>query len=286
LPHVNFIAEFGLDHIDESLSAQYELTQRFTAEFSIRAFIERHETRTLAVLETWTKDPNEHVRRLVSEGTRPRLPWARRLSRYQADPTPVLALLERLKDDPSEYVRRSVANNLNDIGKDNPALLVSTAKRWMRRADDNRRALVRHALRSLVKSGDRDALSILGFGHASGVRLVSITATPKRVVIGEKVVIDIALRNPGKSEARVLADLRVHFVKADGSRRPKVFKGNTLIIPRGTTTRLRKTVSLAELTTRRHYPGRHAIDLLLNGKVKRGTEFLVIRRAAPRGRRV
>lgn len=131
LPHVCFVAEFGLDHFHESMQALHALTQRFTSEFSIRPFIERYEREALALLREWTRDPNVHVRRLVSEGTRPRLPWAGRLRRFQHDPSPVLELLEMLRDDPEEYVRRSVANNLNDIAKDHPDLLVDVARRWL-----------------------------------------------------------------------------------------------------------------------------------------------------------
>jgi 3-methyladenine DNA glycosylase AlkC len=153
MPHAFFVARYGLDHFEASMRAQYEITKRFTAEFSIRPFIERHREATLERLGEWARDPDPHVRRLVSEGTRPRLPWAPRLREFQRDPAPVLALLELLKDDPELYVRRSVANNLNDIGKDHPELLAQTARRWLEGADANRRWLVKHALRSAVKRG-------------------------------------------------------------------------------------------------------------------------------------
>lgn len=116
LPHVLFVARHGLDHFEASMRAQYLLTQKFTAEFSIRPFLERYPEKTLVRLRRWARDPRPAVRRLVSEGTRPRLPWAARLPAFQRDPRPVLELLELLKDDPALYVRRSVANNLNDIG--------------------------------------------------------------------------------------------------------------------------------------------------------------------------
>jgi 3-methyladenine DNA glycosylase AlkC len=125
MPHLFFVARHGLDHFEESMRAQHALTQRFSAEFSIRAFLERHPGRTLERLREWTGDPSHHVRRLVSEGTRPRLPWAPRLRAFQRDPGPVVELLELLKDDVELYVRRSVANNLNDIGKDHPDLLTA-----------------------------------------------------------------------------------------------------------------------------------------------------------------
>ena len=153
LPHLYFVSEHGLGHFEASMRAQYLLTQRFTAEFSIRHFLERHPEATLAKLRQWAKDPSHHVRRLVSEGTRPRLPWAMRLRAFQKDPAPVLELLELLKDDESLYVRRSVANNLNDIGKDHPELLVATCERWSRGASAERQWILRHALRSAVKRG-------------------------------------------------------------------------------------------------------------------------------------
>ena len=167
MPHCFFVAEYGLDHFEPSMQAHYQLTQRFTAEFSIRPFLIKHTEATLARLRQWARDPNEHVRRLVSEGTRPRLPWASRLPAFQADPAPVLALLELLKDDPALYVRRSVANNLNDIGKDHPRVLMQTAQRWMRDATPERAWVVRHALRWAVKQGDPAALKVLGFGKKS-----------------------------------------------------------------------------------------------------------------------
>lgn len=162
LPHIIFVAERGLDHHDLSMAAQRELTRRFSCEFSIRAYLERDTERTLPVLARWTKDTDEHVRRLVSEGTRPRLPWAPRLKRFQADPFPVLALLEELKDDPSEYVRRSVANSLDDISKDHPATVTRTCSRWLAGASPQRRALVQHALRTLIRSGHPDTIRLAG----------------------------------------------------------------------------------------------------------------------------
>ena len=163
MPHLFFVARHGLDHFEDSMRAQHALTQLFTAEYSIRAFLEKHPGATLARLREWTADPSHHVRRLVSEGTRPRLPWAPRLRAFQKDPRPVLELLELLKDDPELYVRRSVANNLNDIGKDHPALLTAVAKRWLRGASPERRWIVSHALRSAVKRADAGALGALGY---------------------------------------------------------------------------------------------------------------------------
>lgn len=275
LPHVLFVAAYGLDHFEASMRAQYELTQRFTAEFSIRAYLEHHPKATLARLKEWARDPNPHVRRLVSEGTRPRLPWAPRLRSFQADPRPVLRLLEMLKDDPELYVRRSVANNLNDIGKDHPDVLVATAGKWLKGAGPDRLWLVRHALRSAIKRGDAGALALLGFGHTANLEFRSFVASPKRVPIGGSVVITFEAYNAGDEPQSVLVDLQVHFVKASGAAAPKVFKLKQLELGPGESVSLRKTVSIAELTTRKHYPGRHAVDALVNGAAVPIGEFAV-----------
>jgi 3-methyladenine DNA glycosylase AlkC len=249
------------------MQAQHALTQRFTAEFSIRPFIERYERETLALLRTWARDPDVHVRRLVSEGTRPRLPWAGRLPRFQRDPSPVLALLELLKDDPELFVRRSVANNLNDIGKDHPDVLVDVARRWMENASPARQALVRHALRSLVKQGHPGALQVLGFGQRARIVIEDVAIVPARVASGGKVAVAFAVRSTARKVQRILVDFRVHFVKANGKPTPKVFKLRVVDLPPDGRLPLRKTVSLADLTTRRHYPGRHAVDVVVNGTV-------------------
>lgn len=268
LPHVCFVAEYGLDHFEPSMRAQYELTQRFTAEFSIRPFLERYPEKTLALLRKWARDPSPHVRRLVSEGTRPRLPWAPRVRAFQKDPRPVLGLLELLKDDPEVYVRRSVANNLNDIGKDHPELLVKTAKRWLKGAPEPRRRLIRHALRSAVKRCVPGALEALGFGARATVSQVRSSIAPRRAAIGGKLTIACELLNKSRREQRVLADLRIHYVKAGGKTSPKVFKLKSFTLLPGERARLVKTVSLADMTTRRHYPGRHEVELILNGRAR------------------
>lgn len=276
LPHVYFVAEFGVEHFEASMRAQYELTQRFTAEYSIRVFLERYQEQTLARLRDWAVDSNVHVRRLVSEGTRPRLPWAPRLRAFQRDPQPVFELLDLLKDDPELLVRRSVANNLNDIGKDNPEALIATCRRWMREPTPERRWLVRHALRSAVKRGDPDALQILGFVPAGAVTVRTIDVTPAVVPIGESVTFTVELANEGSSTERLLVDLRVYFVKANGKPSPKVFKVKALELDPQTSARLTKTISFAQHTTRTHYPGLHRVEVLVNGRATGALDFDIV----------
>jgi 3-methyladenine DNA glycosylase AlkC len=275
-PHVFFIAEFGVDHFEASMRAQYELTQRFSAEYSIRVFLERYLQQTLGRLHEWAFDSNVHVRRLVSEGTRPRLPWAPRLRAFQDDPRPVLELLELLKDDPDLFVRRSVANNLNDIGKDNPAALIETCRRWMKDASPQRSWLVRHALRSAVKRGEPEALEILGFLPATGVQVRDIHIAPAVASIGDSITFTVELSNDGSATKQLLIELRVHFVKANGKPSPKVFALKELVLRPNGSVQLSKTISLAQHTTRTHYPGQHRVEVLVNGRPSATSVFDIV----------
>lgn len=176
LPHVSFVANYGLeahenggrDPFEVSMRAQYELTRRFTAEFSIRPFLVRWPERTLTRLTEWTSDADAQVRRLCSEGTRPRLPWAMRLKSFVEDPRPALPILEALKDDPDEYVRRSVANHVGDIAKDHPRLAFELCERWAHGASEERKWLIRHAVRHPAKKGVKEALRLRDLARSAG----------------------------------------------------------------------------------------------------------------------
>lgn len=275
LPHTLFVAERGLEHFELSMHAQYELTKRFTAEFSIRPYLARYPERTIAVLSEWLEDPNPHVRRLVSEGTRLRLPWASRVSWLDAHPERVIELLERLKDDPTTLVRRSVANNLNDLGKVRPELLMRSCAAWLEDASSERRALVEHALRSAVKRGEPAALQLLGYGKQAAVSLENVRFEPVSVAIGDRVRIRFDLISHSKVPEEVLVDLAVHFVKARGHTSPKVFKLKRLTLPAGGRVELQASVSLAVHSTRVPQPGSHAVDVLVNGQALRAGAFEV-----------
>lgn len=265
LPYLVVVEEAGLEEFDLSMEALHRLTRRMSAEFSIRPFLERWEDDALRILRGWADDPDPAVRRLVSEGTRPRLPWGRRLRRFQEDPGLTLPLLERLRDDPDPVVRRSVANHLNDIGKDHPGVLVEVARRWMADAGPERVALLRHALRTRVKQGDPGALELLGYGGGATVAVEGVHITPDEVAKGGSVTVAFDVRSHSSSSQSLLVDFRIHFVKARGGASPKVFKMRTAEVPPGGTASFRKRVTLAELTTRKHHPGEHRVDALVNG---------------------
>ena len=276
LPHTIFVAERGLDDFERSMAAQREITKRFTAEFSIRPFLDRYPERTLAVLDQWAMDPNPHVRRLVSEGTRPRLPWAPRVAFLDKHPEAALPLLEKLKDDPTTLVRRSVANHLNDIGKAHPDLLVDTCRRWLDGATPERCALIEHALRSAVKRGLPGALELLGHGEPPRVAVEDVRFEPSKVAIGDRVRVSFALKSRAKKPQELLVDLAVHFVKARGKTSAKVFKVSRVTLPARGRAELSKVISLAVHTTRTPYEGDHSVDVLVNGARLPAGSFEVI----------
>jgi 3-methyladenine DNA glycosylase AlkC len=266
-PVIDYVGVYGLDDPRTALPLLKRLTPLFSAEFAIRPFLKKHQQLTLDYLEGWVYDDSMHVRRLVSEGTRPRLPWGERLPAFIEDPTPVLRLLEELKDDPEEYVRRSVANNLNDIAKDNSKTVVAICAKWMERPTDERAWIVRHACRTLVKEGDKDALRILGFHGDTQVSVDQLTVDKQAVSVGAAVTFSFQLHSNAKLEQRLVVDYAVHLVKANGQARPKVFKLKNLRLAPGETVQISKAHSFKAITTRSYYPGAHRFDLLVNGDV-------------------
>ena len=275
-PLIDYIGEHGLDHLEVALGALRQLTESFSAEFAIRPFLAGFPAATLRELSSWTNDPNEHVRRLVSEGTRPLLPWGQRLQRFRDDPAPVIALLERLKADPSEYVRRSVANNLNDISKDHPAVVVELCRRWTVDGDSERDALIKRALRTLVKRGDHSALALLGFGAAVAADLRAFILTPSELREGASVELSFELASTSASDQRLNIDYAVHYVKANHKRSAKVFKLKPLSLAAGAMATVRKKHSMKVVTTRVHYPGLHTIEILVNGKSMGSADFVLL----------
>ncbi|MCO4772951.1 MAG: DNA alkylation repair protein [Deltaproteobacteria bacterium] len=272
-PVTHFVSLFGRDHHADSMAALESLTRRFTAEFALRPFLEAEPERTLAVLRTWATSPDQHLRRAASESTRPRLPWGIRLRGFVADPTPVLALIEPLRTDPEEYVRRSVANNLNDIGKDHPQVLVEVAERWWAEGHPATRRLVKHALRSLVKAGHPGALGVLGFSVPARVQLAGLQVAHPRLVLGETQVVTGRLQSQSPGDQRLVVDYRLHLVGAKGRPRTKVFKGTLATLSAGAVLDLRFALPIRKITTRRYYSGLHAVEVLVCGAACGRVEF-------------
>ncbi len=265
LPLTHFVARNGLDYFDISTNALYEMTKRFTAENDIRPFIEKYPEQMETLLASWARDENLHVRRLVSEGTRPRLPLGSRLHQYVKDPKPVVKLLELLKDDDVLYVRRSVANNLNDIAKDNPAIVCETLEKWNKEIkNDNMQWLTSHALRTLIKQAYPAALELVGISPAE-FEISNFQLIPE-IRIGEDQVFSFDIKNTG-AKTDFLIDFIIHFKKANGKNAEKVFKLKRTMLNSGQSITISKKYSFAVRTTRKLYPGEHFISLKVNGKV-------------------
>jgi 3-methyladenine DNA glycosylase AlkC len=261
-----FVARRGMDDVPRALGCLHALTQRFSAEFAIRPFIQRHPQAVFATLNRWVDDPSAHVRRLVSEGSRPRLPWGLRLQALVADPSPSWPLLRALQDDPSAYVRRSVANHLNDIAKDHPDRVADWLRAHLKGASAERHALLRHASRGLVKQGHAPTLSAWGLRHGfQGEATLQLSAHRARV--GQEIGLAVQLCSGSREPQPLVVDYLVHHVRANGGTSPKVFKGWKLELQGREAVALTKRHSLRPVTTRTLYPGRHRIEIQINGQV-------------------
>ena len=270
----DFVGVYGHEHVDESLDELHFLTRFSSAEFAIREFLKRDLTRTLAVMERWSRDENEHVRRLASEGCRPRLPWSFRLEALVADPSAVAPILENLRTDPSLYVRKSVANHLNDISKDHPDWMLARLKSWDL-AHPHTQWIAKRAARTLIKAGHQPALRLFNFGSKPAVTLTGLKLAPARIKLGQPIEFSFTLTSASRQTQRLAVDYLIHYVKASGGSAPKVFKLRELTLAPGERQRLRKRQTFRNFTTRRHYSGPHRLEIQLNGrKVAQGAFIL------------
>lgn len=264
MPMADYVGELGHAHFDLSMTLFKAMTKCSSAEFGIRFFLLALPKKTLRVLKKWTNDNSQHVRRLVSEGTRPRLPWAMRLPLFIDDPFPVIELLEKLKDDDKEYVRRSVANNLNDIAKDHPEVVANIAKQWMQDASEERQKLIRHACRTLIKQGHKKTLKILGYGtpKINNVRLDMLTPV---VEFGDSLQFSLAITSASSKAQPLMIDYIIHHQKANGTRSPKVFKWKSMTLAANKRLTAEKKHTIKKITTRVYYPGIHTVEVMVNG---------------------
>lgn len=259
---------------DDAMALLADLTGRLTAEFAIRTLLRQDLERALLFLTEWTTSPDAAVRRLASEGTRPYLPWAIRVASITTRPGVTVPILDALYRDTDPVVRRSVANHLNDLSRDHADLVVDTARRWLAAPgpDDTTTALVRHALRTLIKRGDPKALELLGF-HAVTATVDGPALDRTKVPFGGSITFSVTIVNDGDEPARLAIDYAVHHRKANGGESPKVFKLTTRTLAPGERVTLTKSHSLRPITTRRYYPGSHAVDIRVNGIASNRADF-------------
>ncbi|MGE0502747.1 MAG: DNA alkylation repair protein [Rhizobiaceae bacterium] len=260
-----YVALYGRNHFDRSMQALRHLTRYGSSEFAIRHFLVGDFDRTLAVMRDWADDDNEHVRRLASEGSRPRLPWSFQLKNLIVDPSPTMPILEALRADGSPYVRKSVANHLNDIGKDHPAALIERVSGWDR-GDPRTAWIVRHALRTLIKKGEPAALSLVGATGKAEVAVRRFTVEPARIELGERIAITATLASAADCLQRLVVDYAVHYARKGGAASRKVFKLKEIDLPAGGSAELSISQAIRDFSTRKHHPGRHVVELLVNGE--------------------
>jgi 3-methyladenine DNA glycosylase AlkC len=261
------------DSFDAALALLADLTPRLTAEFAIRSLLQADLDRALPVILSWTEHPDEHVRRLASEGTRPFLPWSKRVRTILSRPEVTRPILDALYRDDSEFVRRSVANHLNDLGRQQPELAVAIATGWTADPDDNTAWVVRHGLRTLVKKANPDALALLGFTPALHVTVRGPVLGNTTVQVGDYLPFEVTLVNTGPEPAPVAVDYIVHHLKANGTQTPKVFKLTTKTLRPGETLTLSRRHSFKHISTRVYREGRHAIEVQVNGTTWGRTVF-------------
>ncbi len=265
---------FGLDNPAASVQGLYELTKHSSAEFSIRPFIIQDQSLVLKEMLTWSRDENEHVRRLASEGCRPRLPWAMAISELKRDPEPIFPILDELKADESLYVRKSVANNINDITKDNPDLALDLVEGWGFGQHKHTDWIIKHGLRSLIKAGNQRALKLLGF-EPPKVSIDKFQLANNQVKIGDNLNMKLTLINKGK-DATLMLDYTVHFVRAKGKMGKKVFKWKNFALKAEESIVLSKSHSFKLINTRRYYPGTHKVEVQVNGEIVTFEEFQLL----------
>jgi 3-methyladenine DNA glycosylase AlkC len=267
----DYVQLYGTQDWERSLPALGYFTKFGSAEFAIRPFLAHDFQAVMPYLNEWAADRDENVRRLVSEGTRPRLPWGIKLEVFIQDPTPMLPLLEQLKEDPSETVRRSVANHLNDISKDNPEITLEVAERWYGESTQTD-AIVKHACRGLLKAGDRRAMRLFGFGDPQHITINDLKFKPDAARIGEKIELSFELNVNALEETLIRLEYVVDYVKAKGKRSRKVFQISEKCYSPGAH-RIHKRHSFEDMSTRKHYPGAHKISIIVNG-VAKGSEWI------------
>lgn len=267
-PLTHFVARHGINDFPASMTALKEMTKVFTAEFAVRPFFLKDEARMLKIFTKWTRDSNEHVRRLASEGSRPSLPWGQKLPRFLEDPRLTWPLLEALKNDESKYVQKSVANHMNDLSKVHGNWLTKKLKDWPNPW------VVRHGLRTLVKQGHPQALFLIGVDiklpKIHGPKLLT-----KRLCLGDSLEHILTLHNTQKKRVKIVVDVEVYFLKANGGLSPKVFKGKTLELDSGAKQEIRIKTPLRVVTTRKYYPGMQKVILIVNGSRLKATNFII-----------
>ena len=270
---LTYVEKYGLDNFEQSIAAMELLTRYSTAEFAIRPFMIKYTDQMMPILHRWAEDDNEHVRRLAAEGSRPRGVWVAHIESFKKDPTPVLELLEQLKADESLYVRKAVANNLNDISKEHPKKVIALCKRWQKDKNQHTDWIIKQSCRTMIKKGLPGALALFGFDDNPKVSVTMIHPKKKKHAIGDEIEFGYELLSNSPKKQKLAVDYKIHYQKKNGNRSAKVFKLSVKDLPPKKKISLRAKQSFADMSTRKHFPGAHTIELIVNGQVAHTFEF-------------
>lgn len=258
----DYIETYGIHHFDISMKAFERVTPFTSCEFAVRPFIIQNQDKALAIMQDWSLHKNFHVRRLASEACRPKLPWAMALKNLQKDPYPILPILENLKTDSEDYVYRSVANNLNDISKDHPELVLKIAKKW-KNTSKNTDWIVKHSLRTLLKAGNQEAMQVFGYGKPENAKIDAFGFLQNEINIGDYLEFSFTLHNTKKAINRL--EYAIYFLRKNGSLGKKVFKISEKNYEENSKNTIEKKHSFKIISTRNYNLGEHQISIIVNG---------------------
>ena len=270
----DFIEHYGLEFYEISVPALKDITSFTSCEFAVRPFIIKYPERMLKDMLDWADNENLHIRRLASEGSRSRLPWAMAIPFLKKNPDPVLPILEQLKNDESEYVRRSVANNLNDISKDNPNLVIQIAKAWYGQSKDTN-WVVKHASRTLLKAGNAELMPLFGFGSIDSITIKNFKLKTPNIKVGEALIFGFDLLNKSNQAVKIRLEYAVYYQKANGSLSKKVYKISEKDYASQSATTIERAQSFKLITTRKFHSGLHQVALVINGNEFEKHDFML-----------
>jgi 3-methyladenine DNA glycosylase AlkC len=271
-PLTRYIELYERDNLKKSMKALYEMTKRFSSEFAIRSFIQQYDQEAYHYLEEWVNDKNYHVRRLVSEGTRPRLPWGKKVENINKNLERNILLLDQLVQDETLYVRKSVANHMNDISYFNQDLFFKTLKRWKKHKSKEVDWIIRHASRSLLKRGDPMALKLHGYKTHFKLK-TKLNLSKKVIAEGDRFELTLKIKNQSKVSLKALIEYVIDYPKKNGQYSSKVFRLKDTIIKNHL--EMTKSIHFKKVTTRTHYPGLHKVRIQINGQILQEAEFIL-----------
>ena len=271
----DFIEQYGLENFTASLNAMEQITKFTSCEFAIRPFLLHHQKEVMQQMLKWSKHAHHHVRRFSSEGCRPRLPWAMAIPSLKEDPSPIIPVLENLRNDESLFVRKSVANNLNDIAKDHPDVVAQLVKSWKGESKGTD-WIIKHGCRTLLRKADNTIYGLFGLSNETSWEIQKLTLNTTRLTMGESLSFSFELVLRSKKEEKLRIEYAIYYVKANGSLSRKVFHLAAKTYQPNTVYHIKKQQRFQDFTTRKHYPGKHKIGILINGKEMAVKEFVLI----------